>query len=233
VAIDREEIEALAAEYVLGTLDAGERRAAEVRLSADPAFRAAVAAWAERLQPLADTAAPVAPPGDAFGRILARIDARPEASAMAGSTDNVVALRRSVRRWRIVSVLAAAAAVVLAVFVAVDRTSPVRTEYVAMLTPDGGTPAFVLTVDTASNTLSIRRVVDAAPASGRSYELWAVEAGEQPVSMGVVDTVSYTRELPYAPDGLVFAISDEPAGGSPTGLVTGPVIFSGPLVPAQ
>ena len=231
MAVDRDELEALAAEYVLGTLDADERRAAEARLTADAEFRSAVAAWEEHLQPLADTAPPAAPPAGAFGRILARIDATPAAST--GPTENVVALHRSVRRWQVAAFLAAAAAVVLAVFVAVDRTSPVRTEYVAMLTPDGGTPAFVLTVDTASNTLSIRRVVDAAPASGRSYELWAVEAGEQPVSMGVVDTVSYTRELPYAPDGLVFAISDEPAGGSPTGLVTGPVIFSGPLVPAQ
>jgi anti-sigma-K factor RskA len=231
VAVDRDELEALAAEYVLGTLDADERRAAEARMSADPGFRSAVAAWAERLQPLADTATPAAPPAGAFGRILARIDASPAAST--GQTENVVALRRSVRRWQVAAFLAAAAAVVLAVFVAVDRTSPVRTEYVAMLTPDGGTPAFVLTVDTAANTLSIRRVVDAAPASGRSYELWAVEPGAQPVSMGVVDTVSYTRELPYAPDGLVFAISDEPEGGSPTGLVSGQVIFSGPLVPAQ
>ena len=230
MAIDREEIEALAAEYVLGTLDADERRAAEARIAADPEFRAVVSMWAERLQPLADTATPAAPPTGAFGRIMARIEASPAASS---PTENVVALRRSVRRWQMAAFLAAAAAVVLAVFVAVDRTSPVRTEYVAMLTPDGGTPAFVLTVDTAANTLSIRRVVEAAPASGRSYELWAVEPGEQPASLGVIDTVSYTRELPYAPDGLVFAISDEPEGGSPTGLVTGPVIFSGPLVPAQ
>jgi anti-sigma-K factor RskA len=147
--------------------------------------------------------------------------------------DNVVSLRRSVRRWRFASLAAAAAAVVLAVFVAVERSRPVQTEYVAMLTPDGGAPAFVLTVDTASNTLSIRRVVEEAPVTGRSYELWAVEPGQQAVSLGVVDTVNYSRDLPYAPDGLVFAISDEPAGGSPTGVATGPIVYSGPLVPAQ
>ena len=231
MAIDRDELEALAAEYVLGTLDADERRAAEARLIADAEFHSAVAAWQDYLQPLADTAPPAAPPAGTFSRILARINASPTASA--GPAENVVALRRSVRRWQVAAFLAAAAAVVLAVFVAVERAAPARTEYVAMLTPEGGTPAFVLTVDTAANTLSIRRVVEAAPESGRSYELWAVEPGRPAVSMGVVDTVSYTRDLPYAPDGLVFAISDEPAGGSPTGLVTGPVIFSGPLVPAQ
>ncbi len=53
---ERDDIEALAAEYVLGTLDAGERSAAEARLAADMSFRAAVAAWERRLQPLADAA---------------------------------------------------------------------------------------------------------------------------------------------------------------------------------
>jgi anti-sigma-K factor RskA len=42
---DRDELDALAGEYVLGTLGADERRAAEARLAADAAFEAAVAAW--------------------------------------------------------------------------------------------------------------------------------------------------------------------------------------------
>jgi anti-sigma-K factor RskA len=98
-----------------------------------------------------------------------------------------------------------------------------------MLTPDGGKPAFVLTVDTTKNTLSIRRVADAAP-EDKSYELWAVEPGQSPKSMGVVDQASYTRPLPYSPQDLVFAISLEPKGGSPTGVATGPIVYSGPLL---
>ena len=68
---DGDEIEALAGEYVLGTLDADERRAAEARLAADASFRSAVAGWERRLQPLADLAPGAAPPADAFARILA------------------------------------------------------------------------------------------------------------------------------------------------------------------
>ena len=60
MAIDTDDLEALAAEFVLGTLDNDERRAAQVRLAADPAFAAAVAGWQARLQPLADANAPVA-----------------------------------------------------------------------------------------------------------------------------------------------------------------------------
>ncbi len=230
MADDRDEIDGLAAEYVLGTLDAGERRAAEARIASDPAFRAAVAAWADRLQPLADTAAPVAPHADTLDRVLNRIDSLSRRDLP--SPENVVALRRSLVRWRVTSLIAAAAAVVLAVFVAVDRVRPPQTEYVATLTTDGGTPAFVLTVDTAANTMTIRRVVDAPP-EDRSFELWAVEPGTQPKSMGVVEQASLTVDLPYSPQGLVFAISDEPRGGSPTGVATGPIVYSGPLVPAR
>jgi anti-sigma-K factor RskA len=230
VAVDRDEIEALAAEYVLGTLDDNERRAAEARIAADRDFRAAVGAWAERLQPLANTAPPVAPHGETLERILSRI-ATLDASAPL-MADNVIRLRRSVVRWRIASLVATAAAVVLAVFVALDRSGSRPTEYVATLTPDGGSPAFVLTVDTARNTLTIRRVVDALP-QDRSFELWAVEPGQSPKSMGVVEQASFTVDLPYQPQGLVFAISDEPKGGSPGPGPTGPVVYSGPLVPAQ
>jgi anti-sigma-K factor RskA len=230
VAVERDEIEGLAAEYVLGTLDVDERRAAEARIAADPAFRADVAAWAERLQPLADSATPVVPHADTFGRIAARIDAREGTITPAG--DNVVALRRSVTRWRIASFVAAAAAVALGVFVALDRNEPSATEYVATLTPDGGAPGFVLTVDTASNTLTIRRMVN-APAEDRSFELWAVEPGEAPHSIGIVEHASLTVEMPMEPAELVFAISEEPRGGSPTGAPTGPVLYSGPLVPME
>jgi anti-sigma-K factor RskA len=145
---------------------------------------------------------------------------------------NVVALRRSVRRWRWAAALAAAAAVVLLAVVAVDRLNAPQTTFVATLTADGAAPAFVLTVDTAANTLQIRRVADAAPPD-KSYELWAVEPGAQPKSLGVVEQASLKRSLPYSPKDLVFAISLEPKGGSPTGVATGPIVFSGPLVRAR
>lgn len=226
---DRDEIDALAAEYVLGTLEESERRAAVARMAADPEFRAAVSRWEQRLQPLAEAITPAAPHPDTFYRIVARIDAL---AAKPKAADNVTILRRSLARWRFATAVAAAAAVMLAVFVAVDRQGPSTTQYIATLTPEGGAPAFILTVDTASNTLTIRRTV-APPRDDRSFELWAVEPGATPQSMGVVEQASLTVPLPYEPDGLVFAISEEPRGGSPIAAPTGPVVFSGPLIAAH
>jgi anti-sigma-K factor RskA len=226
VADDADDIDALAAEYVLGTLDVDERRAALARIGAEPAFRRAVAMWQERLQPLADSAPPRTPSPELFGRIVARVADEPRAPA---DNDNVVALRQAVSRWQIGFGIATAAAVVLLAMVVADRIVPAPTQFVATLTPDGGKAGFVLTVDTVKSTLSIRRIAAAAP-DGKSYELWAVPPGQSPKSLGVVQQADYTRTLPYDPNNLTFAISLEPPGGSPTGVATGPIVFSGSLV---
>jgi anti-sigma-K factor RskA len=227
---DRDDLDALAGEYVLGTLPADERRAAEARYAADPGFRRAVSDWEIRLQPLADAAGEI-PVGVALrDRVLAGVAATPAPAVEAGG--NVVALRRSVRRWQITSALVGAAAAVLAAVVVIGELQPApQTEFVAVLTAGGESPAFVATVDTAAGTISVRRVAEAAPAD-KSYELWSIAPNEAPKSLGVVEQVSLTQPLPVSPSGddLTLAISLEPKGGSPTGAPTGPVVFTGALV---
>lgn len=225
---DRDEIDALAGEFVLGTLEAGERRAAEARLQSDAAFRAAVAAWETRLQPIAEALQPVEPPIGFFDRILDRVEL-----GVGVPATNVVELRRSVRHWRITSAVVGAAAAALAGVVVLDLAAPPQqTEFVAVLTSEGAAPKFVASVNVAAGTLSIRRIGDAPPPD-KSYELWAVEAGRDPQSLGLVDEASISRTLAYSPADLVLAISLEPKGGSPTGVVTGPIVFSGSLVPTE
>lgn len=225
---DRDEIDALAGEYVLGTLAADERRAAEARLQSDAVFRAAVAAWETRLQPLADGLQPVEPPNGLFDRILDRVEVGIDVPAM-----NIVELRRSARYWRMTSAIVGAAAAVLAGVLVLDLAAPPKqTEFVAVLTSEGAAPKFVASVNVAAGTLSIRRVGDAPPPD-KSYELWAVEPGRDPQSLGLVDEASISRTLAYSPADLVLAISLEPKGGSPTGVATGPIVFSGSLVPTE
>jgi len=223
VAADADDIDALAGEYVLGTIDEAERRAAEARLQSDPSFRAAVAAWEIRLQPLSDTARSQPPSRDLFAEIMARL----AQDIGRGDGSEVVALRRRVTRWRYVAAITTAAAAVLLV-VSLNRT-PAPEKYVATLTPQGGAPGFILTVDTVKHTLTVSRVAEAAPA-GKSYELWAIEPGAQPKSLGVVEQARYQRPLDLPTNNLTLAISLEPEGGSPTSAPTGPVVFSGNLI---
>jgi anti-sigma-K factor RskA len=228
---ERDELDALAGEYVLGTLDADERRAAEARLAADPSFYRAVAAWQSRLQPLADAAGEVAPPSGLFNRIEARI--QPQAAQPAGG--NVVMLRRALVRWRVSTAVLAAAAASLVAVVVLDRMQPPpQSEFAAVLTgPDGTTPAFVATVDVRTRTIQLVRVASPAPAD-KSYELWSIAPNARPRSLGVVEQASYRQVIGDSPSkDITLAVTLEQKGGSPTGAPQGPIVFKGTLLPAQ
>jgi anti-sigma-K factor RskA len=90
-----EDIDGLAAEYVLGSLTPAERRDVEAQCRTNAALTGAIAAWERRLAPLSDRVPGVVPPTDTFGRILAR-------TAVVGSGGASAPLRRrSGRRWAV------------------------------------------------------------------------------------------------------------------------------------
>ena len=77
---DMPEREALAAEYVLGTLSLPERLTAAALIESDARFAALVADWQERLSPLNDDYEDVAPPANLLGRIESRLFPAPPAT---------------------------------------------------------------------------------------------------------------------------------------------------------
>ena len=86
-----DDIDGLAAEYVLGSLDPAERRQVDARRNTDASLAAAIAAWERRLGPLSDRGRDVAPPAHVFDGILSRISG--EAAQSAGTADVVPLLR--------------------------------------------------------------------------------------------------------------------------------------------
>ena len=82
---DTDEFDALAGEYVLGTLDAAERAAVAARREREPALDQAIIAWERRLGPLDAVSPEIEPPDGLFARIEARIaGAAPNAQAGSG-----------------------------------------------------------------------------------------------------------------------------------------------------
>ena len=67
----------LAGEYVLGVLDATERRQVEQRIAQEPAFAQDVAQWEARLMPLVEQIAPVAVPDYVWARIVDALGIKP------------------------------------------------------------------------------------------------------------------------------------------------------------
>ena len=170
---DSSDIDALAAEYVLGTLDADERAAVTARLPRDGALAAAIAAWQARLAPLDALVPSVAPPSELFSKIEQSILRSGAPNDESRSAATVIDLKRKLRRWRITGVGALAAAACLAVAFGLREWS--RTDapvnYVAVFQKDDASPSFVMTVDLATRTLSIRRVAADLP-PGKAYQLW-------------------------------------------------------------
>jgi anti-sigma-K factor RskA len=229
-----ETLEALAGEYVLGTLAPDERLEAQTLVAQNTEFAAAVDQWTRRLAPLLLAARSVEPPAELRARILAGID------KLAGAGNTVVDLKKRLGFWRGAALAATAVAAALALFIAFKPAlAPGPGNYVAVLQPEGPGPAFVASIDLKDGTISVKRLGSEAEA-GKSYELWAVGGGRaNPQSLGVIDAslripASQLGKVdPATLDETVFAISLEPQGGSPTGAPTGPVLYTGKLVATE
>jgi anti-sigma-K factor RskA len=169
----------------------------------------------------------------------------------------VIYLANRVSLWRTVAIATETIAALLAIYVAAAQFYPaliplrVRTQQVAqapagpaalsarlvaVLQQEPTSPAFLLTVDPQSRTMIVRRVSATADA-GRSYELWLISKQfPAPRSLGLVGKDEFTqRQIPGNYDvaalrAASYAVSLEPAGGSPSGVPTGPVLFTGKMV---
>lgn len=236
-----EELRALAGEYVLGTLSAAERAEAERLLLANPDFAAEVRLWRRRLDPLNAGIAPVAPPPQLWSRIEASMGgaASAPASASASPTGVVVELRRKVGIWRTatIAVTALAAALALTLFLGPQLRGTAPEQYVAVLDSPEGPTSIVVEVNAATGIVTAYSVAATAPPD-RSLELWYIGDGQRPRALGVLDDVGAQIEVAiatipdFSPSGAIFAVTDEPRGGSPTGDPTGPVVLVGGLVRA-
>lgn len=229
-----ETLEAMAGEYVLGTLAPDERLEAQTLVAQNTEFAAAVEQWTRRLTPLLLGVRGVEPPAELRARVLASID------KLAGAGNTVVDLKKRLGFWRGAALAASAIAAALALFIVFKPApAPGPGNYVAVLQLEGPGPAFVASIDLKDGTISVKRLGSEAEA-GKAYELWAVGGGRaNPQSLGVIDAslripASQLGKVDPATLGeTVFAISLEPQGGSPTGAPTGPVLYTGKLVATE
>ncbi len=217
-------LDALAREYVVGTLK-GPARARFMRvLHTSLPARRAVLAWERQLQPLAASVAPLEPPAEVWHNIAAATGARSERPA------------RGVGGWQ---ALAAGLALLAVLFGGLYFGQAGRVEqgqYVAVIEDDAAGPIWLL--QAFVEELRVSTITPRPEPAGNSYELWMLPSnGAAPVSLGLIPgTGDAALPLSAAQRAVLaqtatLAVSLEPAGGSPTGAPTGPVIFTAPLLP--
>jgi anti-sigma-K factor RskA len=228
--IDTQRADALAAQYVLGTLRGRARDRVARLVRRDGTLAAAVTAWEQRLLPFAESVTPVEPPARVWERIVARTQGGRAPAAQSSSPS----LWTSLALWRGLALAAFVTALALAIVLTAPRERPDQT-LVAVLAGQDAKPVMIASVDSGGRILRVRTVAPVDLAADRSLELWALPQGANLRSLGLV-APNAVVEIPLAaPAATTFAqvpalaISLEPRGGSPTGLPTGPVLYTGAI----
>ncbi|SNR26417.1 hypothetical protein EYF88_00485 [Paracoccus sediminis] len=219
-----DEDDILAAEFVLGVLPFADHAVLERRTETDARFAARVADWHDRLLPLS---------GD-FGMA----DPAPSVKQALDARLFGLPARRSAAIWGSLALwrgLAGIATAVLLLALALPWLRPDPARLVAALADPTSGVHYMAVYDRDGGAVGLSHV-SGTPAAGRDFELWVIEAGRPPVSLGVIPagapSARLTLDQPLRAairPGARLAISLEPAGGSPTGLPTGDVVAAGDL----
>jgi anti-sigma-K factor RskA len=227
----------LAAEYASGLLRGPARRRFEKLLPAHPALRDAVRDWQTRLMPLTAAIEPQQPSAAVWARIEARIHGG--GASAAAAAPQTTGWWRQLAFWRTFSALGLVATLSLAVLLA--SPGPVQPPIVVVLsaaTPAPGAPAgavvpasFVASITADGRAMVTKPLVNVSMEANRSLELWSVPPQGAPRSLGLIaaDKATVVQRGKVLDGTAAFAVSLEPAGGSPTGAPTGPVLYVGKL----
>jgi anti-sigma-K factor RskA len=225
--LDPGRLDALAGQYVLGTLSRRARNRLDRLSRSDESVAAAIRTWQNRLLPLAQSLPPVDPPERVWPAILRRIHGRPEPGSVWANLG----------LWRALTLVGFATAMALSVVLLTSRVEAPAETLVAVLAGQDARPALVVSGERSGRILTVKALAAVQPGSDRALQLWALPGQGNPRSLGL---------LPLAGQELVrvdlqeaagqalqniptLAVSLEPAGGSPTGLPTGPVLYTGPI----
>lgn len=244
----------IAAEYVLGTLEADDVRRFQQRLVEDAGARAALSAWERRLGALGEELAPVTPPASVWTRVaertgLAEQAAAPQArsssvsgpastsSGVPGADQAPAANQAGLRRWRGAAIAASAAAVVLlAVLLVGGSGTPVEPTYAGMLYDQPTGTSWLLTAKGGdTDTVAVETLQNYPVPSGKTLRLWVQnESGDTRLVGTLPHTVGQhrlavsdaTRDALHHGNRFVVTMDDT---GASTAHPTGRVMWVSPI----
>jgi len=221
-------LDALAAEFALGTLPARTRARLARVAGGDAAVATAIRSWELRLAPLADGVVPITPPPRVWQAIAARL-------GIAADTTSETSWWTRVAFWRGLALASVVTALALAIALLAPRQEELQQPIVAVLADQAGNPALIASAQRGEPFITVKPVRVATLAPGRALELWLLPTGAAPRSLGVIPAAGVSRVTLAAPSEIALAqipalaVSLEPVGGSPTGAPTGPVLYTGKI----
>ena len=240
--LKEERLNALAAEYVVGTLRGKARTRYQKLMMQYQAVSDATAQWEQYLTGFAETLPPVAPPEDVWENIQVKLGHKAaNDTAFANNVTDTAPARGNIvdfehekqKRWKSLSFISTAAAMVLAVLLFVMQPVPAPdVSRIAVVNNADNAPLWVIEVSDTTMDVKVTDVFVAL--ADKDYELWMVPAnGEAPISLGLMPEANGDTRAP--PDILLdqsimaLAVSLEAPGGSVTGAPT-EVLYIAPIV---
>jgi len=222
----RERLDLLAAQFALGTLAGPARQRLLEAAAREPAVAEAVRTWETRLASLATVVPGVTPPPRVWTAIAQRLGFAAAPAPAAGWWSRLAL-------WRGLAIASLAA--VLALGVVLLGPPPEGPSVVVVLAGPDARPALVATVPRNERVMRVKALAPVAIPSDRVLELWMLPSQGNPRSLGLIPATGVGQVRLAAPPDEAFrgigalAVSLEPAGGSPTGLPTGPVLYTGTI----
>jgi len=219
-------LDALCGEYVLGTLRGPARRRLERARRDEPLVAARLRHWEEAFAPKFSARIEATPPKGGWPRLARELGLARYRPAWYRRTGFW-------RTWALGATLALALAVGLRTLGPDSPQAPAWRPIAQLSAAGGGAPGVTAGLSADGSALELRAARPVLAGSAQSYELWLLpDGGGAPVSLAVLGSLD--ARVALAPGrgrdlraGAKLAVSVEPAGGSPTGAPTGPVILIG------
>lgn len=249
-----EDIDALAGDYVLGTLTVAVRQTVAARIELEPALRDAVAAWEKRLLPLVALAPPAEPSSTLWQRIEGSLgEVKTFEPATATVAVSATATSQPARQqpevqsritlswwnnlglWRGMTGVGFVTAAVLAAVLVLRPGAPQAPEYmVVLVAPMDKAPGYVIQTN-AARQLSLVPLGTVTVPSQKSLQFWTkADKWRGPVSLGLVKPGQTLHipldKLPALESNQLFELTLEPENGSPIDRPTGPIQYIGRAV---
>lgn len=216
---------ALASEYVLGTLHGRARIRFQRLLMQHRSLRHVLWQWESRLNSLGASLPAVAPSPELWQKIQRQLGFdQGELPANVVHLPQARTKPTSVRTWQWLTGAATAAALVLAVFVVQPKAPSERLQtQIAVVQTEKAEALW--SIELGKNELSISATDNLKAAPDQDYELWMVAAdGRPPVSLGLLPKkgkLTLPRNVLLDQVKVAaLAVSQEPLGGSPNGQPT-------------
>lgn len=231
--LQEERRNALAAEYVLGTLRGGARRRYQQLMMQHQLIRETTWIWEQYINVLGHKLEPKTPSDKVWLEVSQRLgfsdeNAPPNTQAQ---TDKVVELKPN-KFWPGLASIATAAAIILAVvLVRLEPVDPTPSQF-AVVQSEKAQALWLIEVN--EQQIKVKATDKFTAQANKDYELWFVATdGRAPVSLGLLPK---SGELNLAKSDLfgtvelaALAVSLEPLGGSPNGSPT-QVLYTTELV---